>query len=229
VIVKRKHLIVMDLDGTLLDSRQIHTEAYHRTLCGVLSTENADSKMSALNLGLSTRDQFEVWFPDSDSHVVGRLVLKKQQYVSASFREGKIKLFPDVVDALRNLADKFVFALCTGGSRRTIDAALVAGLDEFEFATLVHKSPEVRGKPYPDLYQAVLESCFRKGLYDGQKRAIAIEDTAEGLKSALAAGLDACWINRDGRSIPHLAANVIQIKNLNDFDGAFSGSTVLEP
>jgi HAD superfamily hydrolase (TIGR01509 family) len=96
----------------------------------------------------------------------------------------ELPLVDGAVDAVRRLAAVFRLGLASSSNRPLIDAVLAsAGLAEL-FEVTVSSEEVQRGKPAPDVY---LEAARRLGV--APKSCAAVEDSANGLRSARAAGM----------------------------------------
>jgi len=96
----------------------------------------------------------------------------------------QLPLLDGAADAVRRLAGHWPLGLASSSNRPLIDLALdLMGVAELFRATV--SSEEVdRGKPAPDVY---LEAARRLGVKPGN--AVAVEDSAGGIRSAKAAGM----------------------------------------
>jgi HAD superfamily hydrolase (TIGR01509 family) len=108
------------------------------------------------------------------------------------YRHG-LPLIPGAVDAVRRIAARWPVALASSANRVVIDTVLVvAGLSE-EFGASVSSEEVPRGKPEPDVY---LEAARRLG--QPPAACAAVEDSASGIRSAVAAGMQVVAVpNRD--------------------------------
>ena len=99
------------------------------------------------------------------------------------YRHG-LPLIPGAVAAVRRIGQRWPLGLASSAGRPVIDAVLaIAGLQNAFQATV--SSEEVpRGKPAPDVY---LEAATRLG--QSPLACAAVEDSANGIRSAVAAGL----------------------------------------
>ena len=103
--------------------------------------------------------------------------------MSAGYRE-RVPLMPGAAEAVRRMAQRWPLGLASSSPPALIDVALDgAGLAGM-FATTVSTEQVGRGKPAPDVYQAAAD---RLGF--APERCAAVEDSANGLRSAAAAGL----------------------------------------
>ena len=93
-------------------------------------------------------------------------------------------LLPGAAVAVERLAERWPLAVASSANREVIDAVLGAsGLARF-FAATVSSEEVARGKPAPDVYLAAAEA-----LDVDPSAVVAIEDSANGIRSAAAAGM----------------------------------------
>ncbi len=98
--------------------------------------------------------------------------------------EAQLPLLPGAIDAVERVGAKWPLGLASSSNRVIIDRVLGrAGLERF-FAVTVSSEEVARGKPAPDVYLEV-----SRRLDVATDRAAAVEDSANGIRSARAAGL----------------------------------------
>ena len=174
--------VVFDLDGVLIDSEGEWDGARRELVrrCGGRWIESATTDM----LGMSA--------PEWSRYVHDRLGVALEpaeidtrvvELMLDSLRRD-VPLLPGAVDAVRRLAARWPLGLATSSNRPVIDAVLeAAGLTELFGATV--SSEEVgAGKPAPDVY---LAAASKLGV--DPARSVAVEDSTNGIRSALAAGM----------------------------------------
>jgi HAD superfamily hydrolase (TIGR01509 family) len=174
--------LIFDLDGVLVDSEQVWDAARKDVVAanGGSWREGAEHDM----LGMSSKE----W----PVYVVERLgaQLTPQEVNDAvvdamlrGYRE-RLPLLPGAREAVERVAGRVPIGLASSSNREVIDLVLelmdVASL----FAATVSSEEVARGKPAPDVY---LEAARRMGV--DPRDGAAIEDSANGIRSAHAAGL----------------------------------------
>jgi HAD superfamily hydrolase (TIGR01509 family) len=174
--------VVFDLDGVIVDSEQLWDEARRRLVAewGGRWDERA------------TRDMMGMSSPEWSRYMHERLGLRQSpEEISAAVVErleslyrDRLPLIPGSVEAVKRLAERRPLAVASSSNRPLIDLVLeLAELSEHFEATV--SSEEVqRGKPAPDVY---LEAARRLEL--PPERCAAIEDSENGIRSALSAGM----------------------------------------
>jgi HAD superfamily hydrolase (TIGR01509 family) len=118
--------------------------------------------------------------PEHDADIARSIVDALVQRYRA---EGPPRI-PGAVEAARRIAALYPVAVASGAPRRLIDVALAAaGLDDM-VQIVVSADDVAHGKPAPDVY---LEAARRLGVEPG--RCLVVEDSANGLRAARAAGM----------------------------------------
>ena len=173
--------VVFDLDGVLIDSEPVW-ERVRRDLVAERGGHWAPDAQRKL-MGMSTpewarylSEDLGVGLPPDN---VATLVIDR---MAASYRE-RIPLLPGAVEAVRRQAARWPLGLASSAPAVLIDIVLQsAGLRPY-FAVTMSTEQVPSGKPAPDIYLAV---AARLG-YSAPDCA-AIEDSANGIRSAAAAG-----------------------------------------
>ncbi len=174
--------VVFDLDGVILDSEQLWDEvreALARERGGRWG-EWAQADMMGMSSKEWSRYMHDVVGLAEPPEEINREVVRRmlERYTQ------HLPLIDGAVEAVQRMAARWPLGLASSSNRELIDCALqVTGLAPYFRATV--SSEEVgRGKPAPDVY---LEAARRLGVDPG--RCAAIEDSANGIRSARAAGM----------------------------------------
>jgi HAD superfamily hydrolase (TIGR01509 family) len=174
--------IIFDLDGVILDTEELWNEVREglaRERGGRWSEQaQADMMgMSSVEWSRYMHDQLGLADPPEEisREVVRRMLERYSQ---------QLPLIDGAVDAVKRMAERWPLGLASSSNRELIDRTLeVSGLAAYFRATVSSEEVE-RGKPAPDVY---LEAAQRLAV--DPTRAVAIEDSASGIRSADAAGL----------------------------------------
>ena len=174
--------VIFDLDGVLLDTEQVWDEVREGLVRerGGRWHERAQADMmgmSSLEWSRYMHDELGLEQPpEAISAEVVRRMLDR-------YRE-RLPLIDGALEAVARMAERWPLGVASSSNRELIDAVLDgAGFRRF-FSVAVSSEEVARGKPAPDVY---LEAARRLGVESG--RAAAIEDSANGLRSASAAGM----------------------------------------
>ncbi|HXF97743.1 MAG TPA: HAD family phosphatase [Gaiellaceae bacterium] len=180
--MSRIEAVVFDLDGVLLDSEQVWDEVREE-----LTRERGGrwhARAQADMMGMSSREwsryMHEVLgVPDPPEEISAEVVRRME----ARYRE-RLPLVPGAAEAVRRLAGRFRLALASSSNRPLIELVLErTGLAPC-FQAAVSSEEVARGKPAPDVF---LEAARRLGV--APARCAAVEDSANGIRAARAAGM----------------------------------------
>ncbi|HEY8762650.1 MAG TPA: HAD family phosphatase [Solirubrobacteraceae bacterium] len=174
--------VMFDLDGVLVDSEQLWNQAKEELVreAGGRWREDAPRAMmgmSSTEWSAYMRDELGV---DRDTDEINRDVVGR---IERLYR-AELPLLPGAAETVHALSGRWPLGLASSSNREIIDLVLdLAGLADSFVATV--SSEEVdRGKPAPDVY---LETARCVGVQ--ADRCVAIEDSSNGLRAAVAAGM----------------------------------------
>lgn len=174
--------VVFDLDGVLIDSEQVWNEAREELVRerGGTWHEHATADM----MGMSSKEWSQYMHDrlgvPMDPAAINDEVVRRVM----SIYEHGLPLLPHAVETVRELAARWPLGLASSSNRPIIELVLErSGLSPC-FAVVVSSEEVERGKPAPDVYLAVAT-----GLAVDPTDCVAIEDSTNGIKSAVAAGM----------------------------------------
>ena len=174
--------VVFDLDGVLIDSEHVWDEVREELAReqGGRWHENAQRDMMGMSSPEWSRYMHDViGLPEPPEEISAEVVRRLAQ----RYRE-RLPLVPGARQAVKRLAARWPLGLASSSNREIIDLVLhESGLAPF-FRATVSSEEVARGKPAPDVY---LETARRLGVE--AKRCAAVEDSANGILSARAAGM----------------------------------------
>ena len=174
--------VVFDLDGVILDTEELWDEVREGLARehGGRWSERAQADMMGMSSPEWSGYMHEVVGLAEPPEEINREVVRRMLDSYAQ----RLPLIDGAADAVRRLAARWPLGLASSSNRELIDRALdVSGLAPLFRATV--SSEEVgRGKPAPDVY---LEAARRLGVEPA--RCAAIEDSANGIRSAHAAAM----------------------------------------
>lgn len=174
--------VVFDLDGVLLDSEQLWDEARRdvATRHGGRWHDGATADMQGMSSpewSAYMHDALGVSLPPD--RIAGLVV----DDLLRRYAEG-LPLLPGAQEVVGRLARRWPLALASSANREVIAAVLALAHLQGRFTVTVSSEEVRRGKPAPDVY---LEAARRLGVRP--QSCVAVEDSANGIRSALAAGL----------------------------------------
>jgi HAD superfamily hydrolase (TIGR01509 family) len=174
--------VIFDLDGVLLDSEQRWNEVKEALVRESGGTWRAEAPVRMM--GMSS-PEWSVYLRDDlavplDVEAINREVVRRMDESYAR----ELPLLPGAAEAVRALGARWPLALASSSNRELIQRFLeLSGFGDAFRATV--SSEEVpRGKPAPDVFLAAAGAL---GVEPG--RAVAIEDSSNGLRAAHAAGM----------------------------------------
>jgi HAD superfamily hydrolase (TIGR01509 family) len=173
---------VFDLDGVLVDSEHVWDEvreALARERGGRWHPRAQADMMGMSSVEWSRYMHDVIGLPEQPEEINAEVV----ERMLARYAEG-LPLIDGAVDAVERLAGDFRLAVASSSNRELIEAVLAGAGIEPLFEVTVSSEQVERGKPAPDVYR---ETARRLGLDPGA--CAAVEDSANGIRSAHAAGM----------------------------------------
>ena len=182
--------VVFDMDGVLIDSEPVW-ERVRRRFVADHGGRWADDTQDRL-MGMSTAE----WsaYLASDLGVTGltpRQVAERVITAMAGEYSRHLPLLPGAIGAVRALAARWPLAVASSSPRSLIETVLAAADLGSAFAALVSSEEVPRGKPAPDVYLAAADR-----LSAAPTACAGVEDSSNGLRAAVAAGLTVIAIPR---------------------------------
>ena len=176
--------VVLDMDGVLIEGEEVW-DAVREQLVRDRGGRWAAGAQAAM-MGMSSPEwsrymATELGVPMEPAAISSETVAA----VAARYAE-ELPLVDGAVEVVRELAGRWPLGLASSANRPIIELVLdQSGLTSC-FRTTVSSEEVARGKPAPDVY---LEAAARLGV--PPERCAAVEDSANGLRSAAAAGM---WV-----------------------------------
>jgi len=178
-------LIVFDLDGVLVETKQLHYDAFNKALCDVdpkykISYDEHLSKYD----GLSTHKKLELLSREKglSGMELQSIWVRKQLYTSQMLRE--LTTDHRIIEVLRRLKeDKYIIAVASNSIRDSVKITLLK-LGLLEYIDFYLSNEDVKyPKPHPEIY---LRSMITAGV--SPKETLIIEDSIIGRKAANESG-----------------------------------------
>jgi len=147
-------LVVFDLDGVLIDSKDLHFEALNKALRGVsLEFEITPHEHATKFDGLSTRKKLEILHKEKGLKPESfEQIWKIKQEITLQMLH-KIKTDTVLVQFLQHLKEKDLnLAIASNSVRKTIEIVLNnLGIDHF-FSLVLSNEDVIYPKPHPEIY-----------------------------------------------------------------------------
>lgn len=174
--------VVFDLDGVIVDSEQVWDDVREQLAKerGGRWHEGAQAAM----MGMSSPEwsaymHDEIGLRESPEEINAEVLRRMLE----RYRE-QLPLIPGAVEAVHRLAADFALAVASSSNGPLIAAVLETAGIAGRFDAVVSSEEVAAGKPAPDVY---LEAMRRLGVEPGGTAAI--EDSANGIRAAHAAGM----------------------------------------
>lgn len=196
--------VIFDLDGVLVDARELHFEAMNRALGVHGYTISRDEHLSTYD-GLPTRKKLELLTAQKGLPVAlyQNIWEEKQRQTRTIIAE---EYTPD--EQMRNMLSQlreegYTLAVCSNSVRDTVKMMLLKkGL--MEYIDLFLSNEDVRhAKPHPEMYMRAMLL-----LGAAPKECVVVEDSHHGRAAAHASGAHVCGV-RNPKDVTH--ARIMQV------------------
>ena len=209
--------LIFDVDGTLAETEELHRAAFNRAFAAAGLGIAWDRARYRELLGTTggkrriLRHFAEAGLPEDDP-LAGELHRRKNQYYAEAVGLG-VALRPGVAEVMRRArAADLRLAIATTTSRSNL-AALLAHAPLPEFDAIVAGEDVSTLKPHPEVYLKALAQLDLPA-----SAALAFEDSANGLRSATAAGIRTIVTPSYYSAGEDFAVAVAVLRDLADFD-----------
>lgn len=174
-------LVLFDLDGVLINAKQIHFEALNEALGDYAITEE---EHLTIYDGHKTRQKLHMLteLKGLPTNMHNEIFKKKQEYTTQ--RIGQLKGLQHVYDLVSHLkSEGYMIGVCTNSIRTTLQSALkVTGLEKIVDVRLSNEHVS-QAKPHPEIYWMAMA---KMGVLP--EETIIIEDSPPGLLAATRSG-----------------------------------------
>jgi HAD superfamily hydrolase (TIGR01509 family) len=193
-------LIIFDLDGVLVEAKEIHFDSLNLALENI-GSEFIISWEEHLKTydGLKTYDKLNLLSKFKglplDKTILDKIFNSKQEYtLNALSNLGRNQKFIELFEQLK--ANGYIIACCSNSVEKTVNLSLT-NLGIIDYFDLILSNESVKySKPHPEIYWKAM-SYF--GVLPSET--LIVEDSPTGLTAAFKSG-----------------AKVLRVKNTNDFD-----------
>ncbi len=189
--------VLWDMDGTLIDSEDLHWISWKNTLAneGIFITH----RQFVSSFGQRNDSILSEWLGvGTTPERMERIADAKEDLYRRRVRRNGISPLPGVADWLRRLHQEgWLQAIASAAPRANIDAVLEALSATHIFGAIVSAEDVHRGKPDPEVY---LTAAARVGAPPEQ--CIVVEDAVAGVEGARRAGMRSIGVSRNGANLP---------------------------
>ena len=211
--VARIEAVIFDLDGVLVDSEPVWEQVRRAVVAENGGSWAADAQQRLM--GMSTGEWAAYLSTELGAGLppdqVAATVIERMR---ARYAE-HLPLLPGAVAAVRRMAGRWPLGLASSSPPELIETVLDRAGLRAEIAVAMSTEQVAHGKPAPDIYLAV---AGRLGHDPGG--CVAIEDSANGLRSAAAAGCQVVALPRPEYPVPKPVLELarIVVHSLDELD-----------
>ncbi|WP_316847754.1 HAD family phosphatase [Pedobacter psychrodurus] len=188
--------LLFDLDGTLIDSEKFHFDCWNTFLCGygvAIDFKDWLSNYAGIPLPKNAKtiiDRYKI-----DEELEG-FINRREKITFDGFRSTDIALMPYALEFIQFVYEKgLTLAVVTASPKMDVEAVFERnGLAKY-FSVFITRTDVSKSKPDPESYNLCVE---RLGLEKDE--CIVFEDTLNGVRSALAAGITCYAIQNNVRA-----------------------------
>src|SRR6266700_3335057 len=193
--------VLWDMDGTLVDSEDLHWISWKSTLAmdGIFITH----RQFLSSFGQRNDSILPQWLgAEATPERMEKIANAKEELYRRRVRRNGISPLPGVTNWLHRLHQEgWLQAIASAAPRANIDAILEALSATDTFQAIVSAEDVHRGKPDPEVY---LTAAARIGV--SPDRCIVVEDAVAGVQGARSAGMRSIGVSHNGA---HLPADVV--------------------
>ncbi len=182
--------VIFDFDGLLFNTEPIWDKAYFE----FIKIKNFKDIDLGDTTGMGLREFIELLQEHGLRGSTPKLVSEYREIFYKFFDEEKNVMMPGVLEILENVSSrKLVIALTSGGHTGEKLQEMLGRYGILNFFSVIISSDDVNhGKPAPDVYFEAVKQLGVKPL-----NCIALEDSVNGVKSAVCAGIKVYGVNAD--------------------------------
>jgi HAD superfamily hydrolase (TIGR01509 family) len=174
--------LIFDLDGVLVDSEHLWDEVRRGIAADAGRAWPASATAAMQGVGTADWSAYMarvVGVPDTPEVIAHRVIDAMAERYSE-----RLPLMPGALPAVERMARRWPLGLASGSPRPLIDAVMTATPLGQYFRVAVASDEVTENKPAPDVYLEVIRRIGAEPATTG-----AVEDSANGIRSAHAAGL----------------------------------------
>jgi beta-phosphoglucomutase-like phosphatase (HAD superfamily) len=206
-----KRYILWDHDGVLVDTESLYYEATRDALAALDLHLPLERYLADMGEGLSA------WERAVEEGIAEEVVVERREWRDRRYQELLVEReieIPGVGLVLATLAPQYSMAIVTTAKRSDFelihrDRSIVGHMD-----FVLTSGDYERAKPAPDPYLTALERFGASA-----DEAVVIEDSARGLRSAIAAGIDCVVVDNEFVRSQDFTGATARIRSLDELPG----------
>ncbi len=181
----RTELVLFDMDGVLVLSEPLHYQSWFY-LAEEIGFSMQDFMSFEESIGISENDVSRQLVETHKLDITPEEVVKrKRYYFMKQAQENGIQTPDGLTEFIDYCKNRYRLGLVSSSSRESVEAVIrICGLEKY-FELLVTGDDVQNHKPAPDPYQLALSIAGVSA-----DKAVAIEDSANGINSAKSAGIE---------------------------------------
>lgn len=181
IILKNVSAILFDLDGTLIDSLDLHIESFQWILDKL--GKDVDKEELEPLMGQTPQDIIKRFFSDITHEKLWSAAMEKEDYMSDYVDE--VYVYPGIRKFLQKLGKLGIKRVVISSTHRELVKLLLKKANLFDYIEQIVSGDEIsNGKPAPDPFLKGVEK-----VKVNPKDAVAIGDSIHDLKSSSNAGI----------------------------------------
>ena len=174
--------VIFDLDGVIIDSEPVWETVRRGFVAESGGTWLPDSQRRLM--GMSTAEWARYLAEDLAVPMAAEQVADEVVRLMVARYDVALPMIPGALEAVRRLSARWPLGLASSSPRRLIDTVLERSGLAASFKVTISTEEVPRGKPAPDVYLEVA-----KKLEVEPRACVAVEDSSNGVRSAVAAGM----------------------------------------
>ena len=206
--------VIFDLDGVLVDTKDLHFYALNKAILNILNIKNAITYEKHINIydGLPTKEKLNLLFGDEISELKKKKINNAKQIETNRLLHKVIKFDSKIYSIFKKLYDlKIKICIASNAINSTVETC-IKKLKLKKFISFYISNNELKNpKPHPEIY---LKCFLRLGL--SPKECIIVEDSYYGIKAAHNSGGNVYQIvNKRDLNFSNLKKNINTLNKLN--------------
>ena len=203
--------IIFDLDGVLVETKDIHFQALNLSIKKICKIDEAISYKDHLNKydGLPTNEKLKILFKNKLSKKKSIQISKYKQKITVNLIRKKIIYNKKIFKIFKSLHEKgYVICVASNAVKLTVNSCLkILKIKKFIKYSLSNNDVK-KPKPHPEIY---LKLFLNLGL--SPKETLIVEDSYYGLKAARDSGANVFQLNNSKDLSYKEISNYIKILN----------------